>query len=446
MALQGAEITVFTQDLQRRFLWVSKGKWEHIVGLKEEDVLPPSAQQAAIEFKDNIFRTNRAQESDLSATINGERRTWQVRAEPTYDSAGAVNGLIGVAVDVTRVRRAESAMAQLAAIVASTGEAIFGESLDARIQSWNPAAERMFGYAPAEVIGRPAAILVPEDRASEREMVQRDVRGGQVVSLETVRRTKNGREIQVAINVAPTHDDAGNIIGVCTITHDISERKRREEHTAFLMRELAHRSKNLLAVIKGMATQSARQSDSIEQFQWHFNRRIQGLANSHDLLIRQNWKGAYLRDLIHAQLEVFVDAAGSRVRINGPRVFLEAEAVQSTGLALHELATNASKYGALSNTDGLIRISWRLDREAANGGLLCLSWQELDGPPVVTPTRSGFGRMVIEHMVGRALGGSVALEFPPGGVVCRLQIPDEYIDAAMSTGEETVGEAQAVRH
>jgi two-component sensor histidine kinase len=215
---------------------------------------------------------------------------------------------------------------------------------------------------------------------------------------------------------------------------------------AFLMRELAHRSKNLLAVVKGMATQSARQSENIEQFQWHFNRRIQGLANSHDLLVRQNWKGAYLNDLIHGQLQVFVDDLGSRVCINGPSVFLESEAVQSLGLALHELATNACKYGALSNTEGIIRISWRLDREVANGGRLSLSWQELDGPPVATPTRSGFGRMVIERMVGQVLGGSVALEFTPRGLICQLQIPGTYLDVATSTREESSGEWQTLQH
>jgi PAS domain S-box-containing protein len=438
IALRGADITVFTQDLHRRYLWVSKGAWDRVVGLREEDILPSEAQRPAVEFKEKVLRTGVVQEADLSATIDGEHRTWRVRAEPTYDPMGAIDGVIGVAVDVTKVRRAEGAMAQLAAIVASTGEAILGKSLEGIIETWNPAAEHMFGFTTDEVIGRSAAILIPDHRASEIEDIHAQVRTGQTVSLETVRRTKDGREIHVAINVAPTRDEAGNITGICSVMHDISDRKRREDHTSFLMRELAHRSKNLLAVVKGMATQTVRQSQTVEEFQLHFDRRIHGLANSQDLLVRQNWKGAYLDELIRAQLEVFVDADGSRIRSKGPRVFLESEAVQNIGLALHELATNASKYGALSNAAGFISISWRLDPKMAKDRRLHLVWQEHDGPPVIAPTRGGFGRMVIELMVGQALRGSVQLEFPSTGVVWHLQIPARYAQTMPSEESEDV--------
>jgi PAS domain S-box-containing protein len=442
IALRGAEITVFTQDLHRKYLWVSKSPWDNIVGLREEDFVSPEARPSAIAFKEKVLKGGVAQEGDLSATVNGEYRTWRVRAEPTYDPDGAIDGLIGVAVDVTRLRRAEGAKAQLAAIVASTGEAILGRSLDGIIQSWNPAAEQMFGFTADEVVGRSAAILVPDHLVSELEEIHDKVRAGQTVSLETIRRTKDGREIHVAINIAPTRDEAGTITGLCSVTHDISDRKRREDHTAFLMRELAHRSKNLLAVVKGMASQTARQSETIDQFQIHFNRRIHGLANSQDLLVRQNWEGAYLDELIRAQLDVFVDAGGPRVRLKGPRVFLESEAVQNIGLALHELATNASKYGALLDSAGYISISWRLDPKMAKDRRLHLVWQEHDGPPVIAPTRAGFGRMVIERMVGQALQGSVTLEFPSTGVVWRLEIPARYTQAIFS--KESVADAEAV--
>jgi PAS domain S-box-containing protein len=434
IALRGADITVFTQDRHRRYLWVSKSAWDYVVGLKEEEFLPPDAQRPAIEFKEKVLSSGVAQEADLSATVDAELRTWRVRAEPTYDPMGAIDGLIGVAVDVTKVRRAEGAMAQLAAIVASTGEAILGTSLSGIIETWNPAAEEMFGFKAHEVIGRSSAILIPDHRASELDDIHAQVRAGQIVSLETVRRTKDGCEFHVAINVAPTRDEAGNITGICSVMHDVSERKRREDHASFLMRELAHRSKNLLAVVKGMATQTARQSQTVEEFQLRFARRIHGLANSQDLLVRQNWKGAYLDELIRAQLEVFLDADGSRIRLKGPRVFLESEAVQNIGLALHELATNASKYGALSNAAGFIRVTWRIDRKMAKDRGLQLVWQENDGPPVMPPIRGGFGRMVIERMVGQALNGSVTLEFPSTGVVWRLEIPAKYAQT-MPSGE-----------
>jgi PAS domain S-box-containing protein len=442
IALRGAEITVFTQDLDRRYLWVSKSAWDHVVGLKEEEFLPLDAQRPIIDFKEKILRTGAAQETDLPAAIDGEDHTWRVRAEPTYDARGTIDGLIGVAVDVTKVRRAEHAVAQLAAIVASTGEAILGKSLEGIIQSWNPAAEQMFGYSAHEAVGRSADLLIPDHRVLELKDIHAKVRAGQTVSLETVRRTKDGREIHVAINVAPTRDETGTITGICTVMHDVSDRRRREEQTSFLMRELAHRSKNLLAVVMGMARQTARQSQTVEQFQLHFDRRILGLANSQDLLVRQNWKGAYLDELIQAQLEVFVDVEGSRVRLNGPRVFLESDAVQNIGLALHELATNASKYGALSNAAGTIAISWRLDPKLANNRRLRLTWQEHGGPPVIAPTRSGFGRMVIERVVGQALQGTVSLEFASNGVVWHLEISAVYAQTMAS--DDSCADIQAV--
>ena len=197
-----------------------------------------------------------------------------------------------------------------------------------------------------------------------------------------------------------------------------SELKRRQGHTEFLMRELAHRAKNQLAVVKGMALQTARQSGSVDQFVDQFGQRIQGLAESQDLMLRQSWQGAWLGDLVRAHLELF--ATEKRVQIEGPPIFLDAHAVQNIGIALHELATNASKHGALSSAGGRVIVTWRGPDEQ---GRIRLEWLERAGPIVHSPLRQGFGHLVLTEIVAHALQGTAKLEFSPDGVHWQLDMP-----------------------
>jgi two-component sensor histidine kinase len=208
------------------------------------------------------------------------------------------------------------------------------------------------------------------------------------------------------------------------------ELRRRQEHAEFLMRELAHRAKNQLAVVKGMAVQTAQQSRTVEQFVAHFSQRIQGLAESQDLMVRQNWQGAWLSDLVRAQLELF--AAGNRAAIDGPPIFLDGNAVQNIGFALHELATNASKHGALSSPEGRVMVSWRAPRGDER---IRLEWTESRGPPVRAPERKGFGHLVMTQLVAQALQGTSKLEFRPDGVHWSLDIPATHALSAPVTTE-----------
>ena len=196
---------------------------------------------------------------------------------------------------------------------------------------------------------------------------------------------------------------------------------RRREHAEFLMRELAHRAKNQLAVVKGMALQTAKKTNSVELFVQHFTQRIQGLAESQDLMVRQNWQGAWLSEFVRAQLELF--AAGDRAHIEGPALFLNANAVQNIGFALHELATNASKHGALSVPNGRVAVTWSEGRDKH----IHLQWVETNGPLVQTPTRKGFGHLVMTQLVAQALQGTSKLEFCPDGVRWSLDIPSGYV-------------------
>jgi two-component sensor histidine kinase len=197
-----------------------------------------------------------------------------------------------------------------------------------------------------------------------------------------------------------------------------AELQLRHEHSAFLMRELAHRSKNQLAVVKGMALQTARQSATVEQFVEQFGQRIQGLAESQDLMLRQNWQGAWLSDLVRAHLDLF--GAGPRAELEGPALFLNANAVQNIGFALHELVTNAYKHGALTSPQGRVSVKWRGPQ---SDGRVYLEWIERDGPPVRAPERKGFGSLVITELVAQALQGTAKLDFNRDGIHWHLDTP-----------------------
>jgi two-component sensor histidine kinase len=204
--------------------------------------------------------------------------------------------------------------------------------------------------------------------------------------------------------------------------HD-KERDDREAHVRLIMRELSHRSKNLLAIVLAIARQTSRHTTSFEEFESRFNSRIQALADAHDLLVEQQWSGAYLDDLLRAQLAAF---GMEKIVCRGDRTMLRTEAVQNVALALHELATNASKYGALSAAEGKVNIDWA--REAAESGErnLRFTWRESGGPPVTAPSKKGFGCFVLDRVTVNALGEG-KLEFKPEGLVWTCIIRPEHL-------------------
>jgi PAS domain S-box-containing protein len=194
------------------------------------------------------------------------------------------------------------------------------------------------------------------------------------------------------------------------------ERKEREEKEHLLMREINHRAKNMLSVVNAMAHQTATKNP--EDFVERFSERIQALSANQDLLVRNEWNGVEIEDLVGAQLAHFASLIGSRITLHGPRLRLSAASAQAIGLALHELATNAGKYGALSTDKGRIDIRWE-----SNGETLTMSWTESDGPPVSVPERQGFGTIVMKAMAERSVDGTADLDYAPSGLTWRLICP-----------------------
>ncbi|HEY5832066.1 MAG TPA: sensor histidine kinase, partial [Hyphomicrobiaceae bacterium] len=192
---------------------------------------------------------------------------------------------------------------------------------------------------------------------------------------------------------------------------------------------------NLLAVVQAIAGQTARNSPNVEEFQKRFSQRIFAMALSHDLLLASNWKGAAMADLVRAQLAPFADEASSRISASGPDIEIKPEAVQGITLALHELATNAAKYGALSVPQGRVAIAWEVRRAASGEARFRMSWRETGGPPVTPPERKGFGHTVISQMVASSLRAQVALDYAAAGVSWTLDAPVSSVTQATPAPE-----------
>jgi PAS domain S-box-containing protein len=205
-------------------------------------------------------------------------------------------------------------------------------------------------------------------------------------------------------------------VSVVGTVADITERKEREEKEHLLMREINHRAKNMLSVVHTIARQTATKDP--EDFIERFSERIQALSANQDLLVRNAWNGVDIEDLVCAQLALFADLIGSRISVRGPKLWLKTASAQTIGLVLHELATNAGKYGALSTNKGRVDVSW-----GTEGDTFTMSWTERDGPPVSAPKQRGFGTEVIGAMAEYSVDGAVDLHYAPSGVTWRLNCP-----------------------
>ena len=313
------------------------------------------------------------------------------------------------------LRESEQQLRWLASIIDSSDDAIVSKNLDGIITSWNSGAERVFGYSASEAIGQPITLVIPQDRQSEeREILTRIRRGERIDHFETVRQRKNGSLIVVSLTVSPVKDANGKIVGASKIARDITEQKKNQELIVTLAREAEHRSKNLLA--NAMATVNLSQSNSPEGLKEVIAGRIQALANVCSLFAETRWIGAEVSAIATQELAPYSD--GKRTFTDGPQTLLAPDAAQAVAVALHELATNAAKYGALSTPDGHVRLEW----SHAVAGSLRLRWMETGGPVAQEPTRTGFGTRIVEQMIVQQKG-QVRFDWRKEGLVCEITLP-----------------------
>ncbi|WP_442476218.1 sensor histidine kinase [Rhizobium paknamense] len=341
---------------------------------------------------------------------------FDISYSPVRNERGAVLGVFCIVRETTELKRAHDVERRLAAIIASSEDAIIGTDLDLKVTSWNAGAESLLGYRREEALGMPITLLFPEDESEEERSFMARIRAGErIPPRETVRRRKDGSLVDVSLTVSPIYDSLGELIGAAKIARDITDRKEAERMQAVLTRELNHRVKNLLATVTAIARQTLGRSPTGRDLSQAFEARLRSLATAHDLLTRANWEQADLSDIV---TDVLAPYPSDRFNISGPKLNLPPKAVVAMTLALHELATNAAKYGALSNATGQITISWTVTQ--AETPLLDLAWIEQDGPEVLPPASRGFGSRLIENVLSAELKGEVRLDYPASGVTCRV--------------------------
>jgi PAS domain S-box-containing protein len=308
--------------------------------------------------------------------------------------------------------------------------AVYTTDGEGQLTYFNPAAAELWGFEPA--LGRlwcgshrlywPSGAPMPHEDCPMAEAI----RTGQALrQREAMAERPDGTRVPFLAYPTPLRDADGRFSGAVNVLIDISERKAYEEQLKLVMLELSHRSKNMLAVIQAMARRTSQTSADLKDFGTQFVGRLAGLAALHDLLANSNWAGADLAELVSRQVEPI--ASRGHVTAEGPGVTLRPEAAQAISMALHELATNAAKYGALSVPDGEVAVTWR--RYSANGreARLEVTWRETGGPPVRPPERRGFGYTVVHDVVSRMVEGQVELDYAPEGVVWRLLMPARFL-------------------
>jgi PAS domain S-box-containing protein len=352
---------------------------------------------------------------DIEVTIerlDGSRSTFLPSAMPLFDPAGRLTGGVNMLMDITARKAFERTQAHLSAIVESSDDAILSKDLDGIIQSWNNGAERIFGYTADEAVGRPILMLIPEDRHGEEPgILERIRRGERIEHYETVRRRKDGTLIDVSLTVSPIRNRDGTVIGASKIARDISERKRAQEARELLLHEIKHRVKNTLGTVQAIASQTFHAAPREERDA--FGARLRAMAEAHDVLTSQDWGDVAVREIMARAIAPFDPqrfiTTGDGTQLPAPKALLLA-------MVVHELGTNAVKYGALSNSCGRVAVAW-----SGKPDRLLFHWRESGGPVVKPPQRKGFGSNLIQRAVAGE-HGSAHFDYAPDGLKGALEI------------------------
>lgn len=309
---------------------------------------------------------------------------------------------------------------QLAAIVETSDDAIIGETLDGIITSWNRGAERLFGYSPAEALGKSITTLIPADRQDkESGVLERIGRGERIEPYETTRQRKDGSEVEIFLTISPVINSERSIIGASQIAHDISERKKSERQIALLAREAEHRTKNILSTVQ--ATVHLSQSETVKGLKEAIAGRLHALASVNRLFVDSRWTGADLRTIVTDELAPYCQSDKSRAQIDGDHVMLEPSFAQTLAVIFHELATNAAKYGSLSVPEGKVRIEW----SRSDDSRLHVHWTEAGGPPTAPPERTGVGVRVMQGLVRSHSGSHLHFDWRTEGLSCEVVLLPE---------------------
>jgi len=402
---------------------------EHLFNVTESDVGRPISDFTHKLVHDGVEAEAKKVLRDLTPVetevASRDGRWLMMRLRPYRTVEDRIEGVVVSFVDITARRNAEEQLREgeakyrrlfetmdegylLAEVMRDAG----GKVTDVCYVEANPAARRQ---VDAEFVGRCLSDVLPEVEPHWFEIPARVLDTGEPVNAEL-----HSEALDQWFEVSATKIDDDY---VAILFSDVTERKRDEAERELMLNELNHRVKNMLAVVQSIANQTLRATGDPKAFAEVFGQRIRALSAAHNLLTQERWSGADLRELVMACVSTFVVDGTGRIHPDGPDVRLAPNATVSFVMALHELATNAMKYGALSNEKGRIEISWTVGKDRDGKEMLEITWNEMDGPEVSPPEREGFGRRMLEKGIARELSGEVELDYPPSGLVCRMSFP-----------------------
>lgn len=443
-ALQDTGVTIVKQDTDLVYTWAfnprSKLDADAILGKSEAEALPPDVAQQVIPAKKRALETGQPEELEVRLAEGDGSVSWlRLQVTPNRDESGTIVGITSTAIDITAERRQNELLESLTREIAVAYErfdtALSASPVTVMWQDLEGRYEWVFnlpaGLGATTFIGRTDAEVLPPATADAVAAAKaRVIETGRTEHVE-LPITLDGTTRWYDCHIEPRRENEA-IVGTSSVVVDVTDRKRAEQHLRLVMRELTHRSKNLLAVIQAMARQTAANTDGTQSFLERFGARLRALGEANDLLVAEQWRGADLHELVRTQLAHQIEGVEGRVRLSGPALVLSPEATQNLGLAIHELSTNATKYGALSSLDGSIELDWSFAGDGSEERFV-MTWREVGGPPVVEPSRRGFGRTMIEMIVPRALSGKAVLSFDPAGLSWHL---DAAADAIRVTDDE----------
>lgn len=438
------------------FTYVSDGA-EALLGWKREEWLEPGFWMGVIHERDREWARN----FSVDATRRGEGHEFEYRLRRRDGSFvwvrdivavevcdGRPTRLSGVLMDITQIKRAqadvERSRRQIHSMIEHSPLAYIEWSPDFVVRAWSGRAEQIFGWSADEIVGRALHDwrFVYEDDAGPVAGVIRRLLEGEPRGVISRNRNvhKNGSVLHCEWYNWPVRDEQGNVAAIHSLVQDVTERAEAERRQTFMMQELDHRVKNNLAAILSLADATARASETIEQFRSAFTGRLRALARIHALLARSRWSGVRIGDLVRETLEPYADPAGPKVISEGPNALLPPRAASPLCMAMHELATNALKYGALSQPSGVVTLRWSIRGELEAPAAIDLQWKERGGPPPQPASERGFGSSLITDAIMHELGGEAEWRLEPDGLACCISAP---LDNARPAGNARAGPPDA---
>jgi PAS domain S-box-containing protein len=370
-----------------------------------------------------------------------------VNIDPLYDAKGNLVGVVNCFLDITERKRMDNALerSRLHALeqeqrfAATYEHAAIGISEiapDGRFLRVNEAICAITGFSREHLLANTLFTHThPDDADPDRQAFRKQVSGElNFYSVEKRFIRRDGRVIWISVRSSPVRDADDRLLYVVRVVQDITERKAAEQRQRLLMDELNHRVKNTLATVQSLATQTARGATTPAAFRERFEGRLIALSKAHDQLTMHHWENADLRELLSGSLAPHTGTAPDRVVLRGEDVLLRPRAVLTLAMAVHELTTNAAKYGALSVPGGRVEVQWRPVRSENGQSCLQIEWIEQGGPNVVEPEQHGFGTKLIEGSIAAELAGKTRLTFQPQGLRCEITIPIKAATVDLQAG------------